>query len=378
MESVLSAFILIFLLIFGVMTLSNSFIATQDTLRASWQEMESRISEQSRTNLVPLEARVLAGGSTLELTLRNAGAVKMADFERWDVIVQYQDAGNPSVQHIRRLAYNPSTPLSNEWGIEGLYLDASERLAESYERRVLNSSEELVTQIKLLPPVQPGTTVMAFLSTANGVGAQAFATRNAMPVNSVNFGLALPSRTSATISSAMLQSTDANHPATELTYSITALPAQGSLSRTSFTQADIDSGLLQYQHTGDGDDTFAFTVTDGEYVIGAYTFRVNATNAAPEVVNNNGLDLAGANSATITSAMLQFNDVDNTSDELVYNILAPGPTQGALSTSWSFTQADIDTGSVIYTKTVTAADSFQFTVSDGDATIGPFTFTITP
>lgn len=72
---------------------------------------------------------------------------------------------------------------------------------------------------------------------------------------------------------------------------------------------------------------------------------------------------------------LLTEDVDNTAEELVYTISTP-PTQGTLTPETTFTQAMVDAGEVVYTHTGTEAESFEFTVSDGIETIGPFPMTI--
>jgi hypothetical protein len=72
---------------------------------------------------------------------------------------------------------------------------------------------------------------------------------------------------------------------------------------------------------------------------------------------------------------LLTEDTDSTADELVYTISTP-PTQGTLTPETTFTQTMVDAGEVVYTHTGTEAESFEFTVSDGIETIGPFPMTI--
>ena len=81
--------------------------------------------------------------------------------------------------------------------------------------------------------------------------------------------------TSAPIIGSNLNTTDVDNTTSELVYTVTKLPQQGSLSKTTFTQADIDSGSFQYTHVGAGPDSFQFTVSDGVSVIGPFTFSIN-------------------------------------------------------------------------------------------------------
>ena len=41
-----------------------------------------------------------------------------------------------------------------------------------------------------------------------------------------------------------------------------------------FTQEDIDNALLVYTHQGIGSDSFQFTISDGDSVIGSFTFVI--------------------------------------------------------------------------------------------------------
>jgi hypothetical protein len=91
----------------------------------------------------------------------------------------------------------------------------------------------------------------------------------------MNAGLTLPTNTSATITTGMLNTTDVDNTAAQLTYTITKLPAQGSLSQTIFTQDDISNGNFQYTHVGAGPDSFQFKVSDGVSELGPFTFNIS-------------------------------------------------------------------------------------------------------
>jgi len=94
------------------------------------------------------------------------------------------------------------------------------------------------------------------------------------PTVDVNLGLSVPTGTSGVIGNSLLSVSDPDDTAAELTYTITTLPTQGSLSKTLFTQADVDNGLLSYTHVGAGADSFQFTVSDGINTIGPFSFTI--------------------------------------------------------------------------------------------------------
>lgn len=175
METILTAFIIITILLFASLTLFHDYLAGQDTIRASWQEMEERLGEQARTDLSPVAAEVKSIGSVVELTLRNDGDTKLADFDHWDVVVQhYAASGN---YHIDWYSYVSGSPSGNEWTVVGIYTDAATATSELYEPDILNPGEEVVLRLSVSPPVGPGTTNQAMLSVANGVTAFTFFTR---------------------------------------------------------------------------------------------------------------------------------------------------------------------------------------------------------
>ncbi|NET29860.1 calcium-binding protein, partial [Okeania sp. SIO1I7] len=87
--------------------------------------------------------------------------------------------------------------------------------------------------------------------------------------------------------------TDTDNPPNEVTYTVTELPTNGQLIldgaavavNGTFTQANINAGLLTYQNTAGGDensDNFTFTVSDGEGgEIAATSFDITVNQPAP-------------------------------------------------------------------------------------------------
>ncbi|MCB2184538.1 MAG: DUF4347 domain-containing protein, partial [Desulfobulbaceae bacterium] len=151
--------------------------------------------------------------------------------------------------------------------------------------------------------------------------------------------------------------------------------------------------LLKYDHIDndnptDGNRTVAVAVNDGtsDSLASTVTIDVNPVNDALVFGVNDPLGINEDSTGTITTALLQYTDVDNTPAELVYTVGATLPTKGVLqkngvtlSTGQTFTQADIDNNIITYVPTTDAngADSFDFSVSDGTVNLpGPFTFNI--
>jgi hypothetical protein len=109
---------------------------------------------------------------------------------------------------------------------------------------------------------------------------------------------------------------------------------------------------------------------------------VTPVNDEQLLATNNPLTLDRGSSAVITAAFLETTDIENAASELVYTVTSI-PTHGALQVSGTpvtqFTQQQISAGLVSYQHdgTATLADSFGFSVDDGQGTTSSSTFQIT-
>jgi VCBS repeat-containing protein len=223
---------------------------------------------------------------------------------------------------------------------------------------------------------------------------------NTSPTVAVNTGLPLNEGATATIANANLQVTDSEQGAVSLTYTLDAVPGRGLLKKSgttlnvndTFTQADIDGGLITYVHDGSEttSDSFSFLISDGAGgTVGSTTFAFTVTpvNDSPVLTTNAGLTvLEGAAATVISNSLLSVSDVDNTAGQIVYTLttIPAGGTLAksglALAISDTFTQADVDAGLITYAHAggESPSDSFQFTVSDGaGGTIAATSFAIT-
>ncbi len=363
MESVLTASLILFIILFTSLTLYQVFMTSQETLVESWQNMETRLDAQSNSVLSPLSTRIR--DSVVEVVLKNDGLVKFAAFDQWDVIVQYYDAGGG--YHIQRLAYTQGTPITNEW--TDAVICQNGHSVEMFDAGVLNPGEVIMLQLVVMPEVGAGKSLFIRLATDNGSSLTHILTRNIPPVLVTNNGLKLAAGQTQTLTRDMLEVTDADNTPEELVY--TASAAQGTLPET-FTQADIHNGLVQYTHTGTEHDVILFRVSDGQDEIGEYTFEIRL-NQPPVLAVQQSLVLSEG--SIINQNLLEVTDPDTAPSELVYTVTTP-PTQGTLNLGSAFTQEDINLNRLQYTGT--GSDSFQFTVSDGMSTLGIAIFTIVP
>jgi hypothetical protein len=334
------------------------------------------MDDQARTSLLPLEAHTANLGTVVEFALRNNGSARLTNFDRWDVILQYYDAGTPAVYHTTWLPFTDQNPGGGEWTVAGIYLSADTAREEVYEPGILNPGEEVILRLRGTVPVGAGTAAQVSVATGNGIGTSIIFMGNLIPEVVANTGLTLSVGGISVINSAQLEATDGDDSPADLIYTVTTAPSQGTLSLgTTFTQADIDAARLSYHHTGTEADSFQFTVSDGKDTIGPFDFSITASEP-PVVVNHSGLTMLAGSTVTIDKTTLQTTDPDDTADKLIYTVTA-GPSQGTLSFGTTFTQADIDEGLLSYAHTGVGPDSFQFVVSDGETIIGPVNFPIT-
>ena len=156
MDTAITALIVITVLLLAVTTLYEHYFSAQDVILESWQEMEERMEERARTDLSVVGAEVppISSGDTVKITVRNEGDVKLAEFEQWDVILQYTGADGYHVD------WYPYGSEQNQW---------TETIDELFEPGILNPGEDMVVQVSVSPPVASPTTNVATLATPNGI-----------------------------------------------------------------------------------------------------------------------------------------------------------------------------------------------------------------
>ena len=170
------------------------------------------------------------------------------------------------------------------------------------------------------------------------------------------------------------------------------LTLSGSATTGAYTAA---LRSVAYADLGDNPSTaprtVSFVVSDGSTDSAAATRRIDvvAINDAPVLVASAGLTVPENRfGSVIDGSRLSTTDADDGAAQLVYTLTA-APVHGtlrlgsaALGAGDSFTQADIDGGSLAYDHdgSETDRDGFDFTVADaaGSSKSGSFQITVTP
>ncbi|KAG7490496.1 extracellular matrix FRAS1 [Solea senegalensis] len=229
------------------------------------------------------------------------------------------------------------------------------------------------------------------------------------PRMTVNRGLQLPAGSQSKITEQNLKGTDLDSDSLKLRYVLTKDPPAGrvQLSRStrldqvsvqgpvhSFTQDDVNKGLLQYSHDkGEkgGSLFFKFNLVDPEgnkLIDQSFFISVLEDRLPPSVVVNKGLVLDENTVKKLTTLQLSASDQDSEPAELIYRITKQtslGHLEHVANPGTrisTFTQADLASRSVHYIHTSEEekhADQFSFTVSDGTNEVAQtFYITIKP
>jgi hypothetical protein len=166
METALVSIVCLALIIFGGMAMSNGFMTSVDSSTIGLQEVGNRDDAIMRTDLTPVSTNItlITGPDPVEIVLKNTGQTKMADFEKWDVIIQYYD--DVGDYHVEWLPYVQGTNAPYEWDVGWIKMNGN---TEIFEPGVLNPGEEIMLKTKLDPSVGSGTTNMVVVSTPSGV-----------------------------------------------------------------------------------------------------------------------------------------------------------------------------------------------------------------
>lgn len=206
-----------------------------------------------------------------------------------------------------------------------------------------------------------------------------FANVNDAPVITSN-AISIGEGGTLTLGNGNLNTTDPDNTPAQLSYTATNLTggrfelvtAPGTVI-TSFTQAQISGGAVQFVHNGDeGAPSYSLTVSDGSLSSTASTSAVSFTNVndAP-AISSNSITIAEGATATLGSVNLNVTDPDNTPSQLFYTASGISGGHFALAGSpgaaiTSFTQAQINAGQVVFVHNGgESGPGYSLTVSDG-------------
>ncbi|MDD5093382.1 MAG: hypothetical protein PHV74_03245 [Dehalococcoidia bacterium] len=148
MENAIVAIFAIGLILFAMLVLSQVSLSSTDTIATAWQQRADTSADISKTRISSLGVETQNGGSIINVTLKNEGTTKIADFDHWDVILQYDHS---SSEIIEILADNFETGTLDNW-TQDAYNDwdvSTERFSEgSYAAHVDDADADSILTLK--------------------------------------------------------------------------------------------------------------------------------------------------------------------------------------------------------------------------------------
>ena len=164
MATVIVSIMCLALVIIGGMMLSQGILTSADTAAVSVADITARESLITRAAVSGVTVESVTFDDALRVRVRNTGLDKLASYDRWDVIVRYEDAGGS--RHAAWLPYTAGAPGANEWTAADIWHGGP---TEFFEPGILNPEEELVLYAVLDPAPGASTAADVTVITASGV-----------------------------------------------------------------------------------------------------------------------------------------------------------------------------------------------------------------
>lgn len=170
MSNAIVTLFVVALMLAAVLSWSQASVSSMDSAAESWKQMVETAREVSRTDIEVIDAQWQT--PFVEVLVRNCGEVHLAQFSKWDVVVNHYDGDDG--YHISWLSYTEdSDPGNDQWTVVTIYSDESLGQEEVFEPGILNSGEVMLMKLRLTPEPGQGTTNRVTISTPNGVVASA-------------------------------------------------------------------------------------------------------------------------------------------------------------------------------------------------------------
>ncbi|XP_036835121.1 chondroitin sulfate proteoglycan 4 [Oncorhynchus mykiss] len=177
---------------------------------------------------------------------------------------------------------------------------------------------------------------------------------------------------------------DLDNPSEDIQYTVVSKPNNGYLalggslneSVVSFTQAQINSGMVYFVHDGSrASGVFYFSVSDGHHKPVYKLFNLEVTEITISLVNNTGLALEQGQTSVVLTQESLVAETNGKNTTVHYRITA-APRYGKIlrlddQEVNQFEQEDLRMGSLFYhmTTLTSGQDSFEFTAFTSEANL---------
>jgi len=160
MENIFISIVCLAILIFGVATVAAESFNSADSLIDAWKLEETRATDMRQTAISGVSATTYDAGSKVDLVLENTGQIALTSYDKWDLIVRYEDG---SVQWV---PYGSTAPC---WSVTGLYINGQ---SEVFNPQIWDPAETIELLLELQPAVSENSTNVATVAVANGIKAE--------------------------------------------------------------------------------------------------------------------------------------------------------------------------------------------------------------
>nr|XP_018668634.1 FRAS1-related extracellular matrix protein 1 isoform X2 [Ciona intestinalis] len=212
------------------------------------------------------------------------------------------------------------------------------------------------------------------------------------PIVVRNEGIRLEIGSTKIISSVSLQTTDADTESSELVYELHSIPRRGDLQikrgnvwdsleyAHTFTEEDVEMNRIRYQHSSvlgsKAQDSFRFSVTDGEFTTHRIRFNINIEHTKKNAVHiiTHPLHVNEGGQGFVTSNILLASDGAHRPEEITFDVIGL-PLYGQIEyvnfpqiPIEMFSQLDVLARNVKYvhtSKVDSPVDSFHILASNG-------------
>lgn len=161
MATVVAGMLVIAALVVNSVLLLGTTVFNEEQLALAEREADSAIYLRTHSGVTIDTAGSTSGGppTTITLTIRNSGAVSVADFGDMDVIAMYLSSGGALTTE--RLAYSAGAPADNQWGVTSISPD-------SFNPGIWDPDETATLDLRVSPAVEPGAPVTVTIVAPSG------------------------------------------------------------------------------------------------------------------------------------------------------------------------------------------------------------------